>query len=282
MIVNGNEIAKELKRELSAKVPTFKTPPSLAIFYDEENTVGSIYVGRKESFGKEIGVVVTKIPIAPEETTDQLCERIAQKSKEVDGVLVQLPLPERFDTEKVLSSILSEVDVDLISIESQKFFEIGHTPLLPPVVGAIKILVDQYSVKLEGARAVVVGEGRLVGKPAAVWLRKKGAHVAVVSDPKIDLRPVVSGADIIVLGAGASNILSPDMIKDDVVIFDAGISILEGKVHGDANPSCAEKASVFTPTPGGLGPMAVATAFQNLLHLAEEVRRKSAYGKTGK
>lgn len=275
IIVDGNKISAEIKKEVAAKALTLGEAPSLTIFYDEEDAVGAAYVKRKEAFAKDVGITFKKEAFNEDEAEASVVERIKQAGMNTDGIIVQLPTPERYNCETLLNAIPPDTDVDLVTPQNIQQFEAGLTRLMPPVVGAIKIIVDQFNVKLEDAHAVVVGEGRLVGSPAAIWLRKKGARVVTVTKATQDIQHVIKEANILVLGAGSPGLISPDMLKQDVAIFDAGATIVEGKVRGDAMESCAEKASLYTPVPGGLGPMGVACAYQNLLALAEEGRRNA-------
>jgi len=138
---------------------------------------------------------------------------------------------------------------------------------LPPVVGAIKELSKRQHVVFAGAKVVVVGEGRLVGKPAALWAKKQGAQVKVIHRNTERPEEILKTADIIISGAGDPGIIKPEMIKEGVVIFDAGTSEEGGVLKGDANPACADKATLFTPVPGGIGPITVAVLLRNLVNL---------------
>jgi methylenetetrahydrofolate dehydrogenase (NADP+)/methenyltetrahydrofolate cyclohydrolase len=129
-------------------------------------------------------------------------------------------------------------------------------------------MLDAHQVPIEGANVVVVGQGRLVGKPAAELMRQRGAHVTELRKGD-DLHAHVAGADIVILGAGSPGLITPDMISTNVVILDAGTSESGGVVVGDADPACAEKARLMTPVPGGVGPLAVVEIFANLFELVK-------------
>jgi methylenetetrahydrofolate dehydrogenase (NADP+)/methenyltetrahydrofolate cyclohydrolase len=171
-----------------------------------------------------------------------------------DGVIVQLPID---NADALLAKIPAEKDVDAL----------GPAPKVPaPVAGAVKEVLERSHVEVKSKKAVVVGAGRLVGEPCARMLGDMGAIVSVVTLEQGSLDELKE-ADIIVSGAGSPGLIKPEMLKPGVALIDAGMSELGGKLVGDADPACAEVASVFTPTPGGIGPIAVAMVYKNLFAL---------------
>ena len=185
------------------------------------------------------------------------------------SIIVQLPLPPHIDTERVLNVVPPERDPDVLSEKSIALFEKDTSAILPPVLGAIKEILLRSGVFVGNKKVVIVGRGKLVGAPAAVWFKRHGSNVALLGRDTADLKPHTAEADIIVLGVGSPGLLRPDMIKPEAVILDAGTSEEGGKLLGDADSACAEKAGVFTPVPGGIGPITVAILFQNLLTLSK-------------
>jgi len=165
-------------------------------------------------------------------------------------------------------------DVDVLGNTAFQQFKEKTLPFLPPVVGAIKEVLDRNGMKLRGKNVLVVGEGRLVGAPARVWAEHVGATVTVANSGTEDLTALTSVADVLILGTGKPGLIKHEMIKEGVIIFDAGSGGTAGEIKGDADPACAGKASLFTPTPGGLGPITVAKVFENLLDLYEIKSRR--------
>lgn len=187
---------------------------------------------------------------------------------EADAIIVQLPLPEGTDTSAVLNSIPIEKDADVLSTVARE-----QRRLLPPVVGAIDEIFKYSNVEVKNKKAVIVGRGFLVGTPTAAWLEQEDAQVALVSSRDPSLFFLLREADIIVSGAGSPHRIKSDMLKEGVVLIDAGTSESSGKIVGDADPACAEKCSIFTPVPGGVGPLAVAKLFENAVMLAENATK---------
>jgi methylenetetrahydrofolate dehydrogenase (NADP+) / methenyltetrahydrofolate cyclohydrolase len=185
-----------------------------------------------------------------------------------DAIIVQLPLPEGFDTAKILSAIPTEKDADVLSGVSYEKFERGDEgAIVPPVAGAVGEILVREKVEAQGKRAVVVGQGKLVGRPVLALLRRMGADAVTVLRDTPSPETILREADIIVSGVGQAHFITPEMIKDGVVLIDAGTSESNGSIAGDFHPDCAAKASVFTPVPGGVGPIAVAMLFKNVLQL---------------
>jgi len=190
---------------------------------------------------------------------------------DTDAVIVQLPLPEGMNTKAILDSIPVEKDADVLSSAARAAFEMKgfvNLSLLPPVVGAVKEILEFGRVEIKGKKAVVIGAGFLVGAPVAAWFKQQGAEVTHVSFRSGGFS-ALRDADIIVSGAGSPHFIKPGMLKEGAVLIDAGTSESGGALAGDADPSCAEICSIFTPVPGGVGPLAVACLFENAVTLAE-------------
>jgi methylenetetrahydrofolate dehydrogenase (NADP+)/methenyltetrahydrofolate cyclohydrolase len=182
------------------------------------------------------------------------------------AVIVQLPLPREYDTIGIVNQIPEHLDADVLSERAYARFEKGEADaLIPPVGAAVLEVVRHIGIAMKGKKTVVVGRGRLVGRPVATVLSRLGAEVTVVSKetPEEERRELYKRADVLVSGAGAAHSITPELITDGVVLIDAGTSGTGGNVSGDIHPDCAKKASYFTPVPGGVGPIAVSCLFRN-------------------
>jgi methylenetetrahydrofolate dehydrogenase (NADP+)/methenyltetrahydrofolate cyclohydrolase len=253
MIVDGKKIAEEVY----ARLP--KKPLTLGILVGEKNPVIDSFVRIKERAAAALGVTLIRAELADGATTEAAIAGVAALAENTDGIIVQLPLPAHINTDEVLAAIPPEKDVDGIS----------PSPLVrPPVAGAVAEILAIGNIDPRGKNAVVVGSGRLVGAPVATLLRESGANVRIVE--RGDSLDLLIDADIVVLGAGEPGLVKPEHLKNGVILIDAGTSEAGGKVRGDANPACADVSSVFTPVPGGVGPIAVAMIFKNLLRLARK------------
>lgn len=239
MIIDGRNIADEILSGLRGKY-------TLGVVMNMQDPASVSFVKIKEKAAQKIGVEVKHF--SPEEF---------DKALECDGVVVQLPIE---NAEALLAKLSPEKDVDAL----------GPNPkVLSPVAGAVKEVLERSHIDVQNKKVVVVGAGRLVGKPSAELLRNLGANVVVVTLEQGSLTEL-KDADIVVSGAGSPNLIKPEMLKPGVVLLDAGMSEQGGKLAGDADPSCKEVASVFTPTPGGIGPIAVAMIYKNLFALLQK------------
>jgi len=266
MIVDGRAIANEIKEQLKKEM--FGKHLSLVVFVMSHDLATQKFIEIKKKFAESIGVTVVVEEFGGDISTEILADKVKRISDEHSGIIIQLPLAPHIDANTVCNTVPASHDVDVITDTLFEVFQKGTSSILPPVVGAVAEISVRHGISIEGKHIAIVGSGRLVGKPSEVWFKREGAYVHVLDKSTANLREETSKADILVLGAGLPGFITPEFIKEGVVIFDAGTSEAEGKLVGDADPACASKASVFTPVPGGIGPITVAMIFRNLLTLA--------------
>jgi methylenetetrahydrofolate dehydrogenase (NADP+)/methenyltetrahydrofolate cyclohydrolase len=259
MIVDGKKIAEEIIAELGQNRKEFPPKLCLGVLMGEEDVASQSFVKIKERVADKLQIVVVREFLNSDSTTEFALRALERLSKTCAGVIVQMPLPPQINLGAILEALPPELDVDAIT-EDQK-------AVRAPVAEAVSEVFARTGVAAAGKQAIVVGAGKLVGAPVAELLRELGAEVTVITRNQgslVDLK----NADIVVLGAGDPGFVKPDMLKEGVVLIDAGTSEASGRVVGDADPKCAEVSSVFTPVPGGMGPIAVAMIFKNLFALA--------------
>lgn len=261
MTVDGTRIADGICHQLRDEIERDGVAPHLTIVTCAPNRATQQYLARKTARAHEVGIPTALLEFPHEATTKELISSIRARTPHTDGVVVQLPLPKHIDTDAVLSAVPETHDVDVLNPTA------SERSVLPPVVAAIAHLTELYDISLLGAEVVVVGNGRLVGAPAAAWAESVGANVTVLTKNDADITRAVAGADVLILGAGQSGLITPGMLKEGVALFDAGASEVGGRVVGDADPRCAEVASLFTPVPGGIGPLTIAMLLKNLFIL---------------
>lgn len=267
MIVAGKTIRDRIVAELTREVSSMSPRPSLAIFLPEHPDFATTsFVAIKKKIAAQIGIPIIEHTLGSEMTTEEVINEMECVAKDTTGIIVQFPTSPHLDAERIRNAIPLSHDVDAVSEAAVTRFEKGESSILPPVVGAIAEICREYQVVVQGKNVVVVGVGRLVGKPSAVWCKANGAHVTVSNRNPLNTEAIQS-ADILILGAGIPSLITPEMVKEGVIIFDAGTSEAEGKLSGDADPSVASKCSLFTPVPGGIGPITVAFIFKNLITL---------------
>ncbi len=260
MIVDGKKIAKEIKAELGSELRARDLKLRLDVILVGENIASQKYVERKRIVGEEIGVEVIVHELMDNISQSDLEEEIKRLADDerVSGIIIQLPLPGQIDDRKILDLVPAHKDVDALSSEAQ---------VLPPTVGAIREIFKRNNVDLANKKIVVIGQGKLVGRPTAIWLTQEGYNVSVVDSKTVGVDELLLSADIIISGAGNPGLITPNKIRNGVVIIDASTSESNGQLVGDADPACAEKCSLFTPVPGGVGPITVVMLFKNLFDL---------------
>ena len=265
MIIDGKKIAEELIAGLAARRDTLPPTLTLGVLMGEEDAASASFVRIKERVAQRLRVTLIREMVSVNTTTEVAIHAIQWLFRDVHGTVVQLPLPTGIDTEKILAAIPASRDVDAVNPTTLQSARVVRAP----VAEAIAEILTRTNVDLRGKIGIVVGAGALVGAPAAELLKSLGARVSIITQSQGSLDSLKT-ADVVVLGAGSPGFVKPDMIKQGVILIDAGTSEAAGKLVGDADPSCAEVASIFTPVPGGVGPIAVAMLFKNLFILAEK------------
>lgn len=266
MILDGRALAEEVYGELLEKRQAFSRAPVLGILVGTNDPVIESFVRIKSRAAERLGVEIERVNMPTNASTQEVIDAVRALADRTDGIIVQLPLPTHLDTNTILAAVPNECDVDGINPTIAE----GHRMVHAPVAEAICVILEKHQVSVADKKVVVVGNGRLVGAPATYMLRELGGVVSVITLESGDMS-ALKDADIVVLGAGDSHFVKPEMIKDGCVLLDAGTSEAAGKVVGDADPTCAEKCTLFTPVPGGIGPVAVAMIFRNLFTLMAHI-----------
>lgn len=277
--VSGRQIAQEWEKSLQHAVSLLQIPPKLALIVVGNDPAMLSFVRLKKSRASEIGILVTESVFPSHVTTEELadCVRAYAVDDTIDGIVVQMPLPAHVALDEVLSLIPVSKDVDVLSLSAMALFRQDELPIAPPVALAVQEICTRYEIVIEDADVLVLGHGRLVGAPVAVWLRHNGARVTVVDRPVARLEEFTKEAEVIISGVGTPCLVRPEHILPGVVLIDAGTSESEGELRGDIDPACQSLARVMTPVPGGVGPITVMMLFRNLVVLAERSRAKVAY-----
>ena len=271
-ILNGNKIRDEIKEELRPRVAKLTRPPGLAVVLVGDNPASEIYVRGKTKTSAELGIYSETITPPATITTEELVALIHALNgrEEIDGILVQLPLPEHIDSQKVLLSVSPEKDVDGFHPCNVGNLATGRPgPRSCTPAGIIEIL-KRSGIPIAGQRAVVVGRSDIVGKPMALLLLHENATVTICHSKTRDLPGVCREGDILIAAIGRPGMITREFIKPGAVVIDVGITRVEGKAVGDVNAAdVAELSSAYTPVPGGVGPLTIAMLMMNTVAAAE-------------
>lgn len=263
MIIDGKKLAEELTVDLKKQFKKFKKIILAAIIIGNEPASLS-FLKQKSRLGKILGIElkIYKLPAGVSEK--RLIEEVKKlgRNKKIAGIIIQLPLAKRFNLEKILKALPANKDIDALSPKSLVF---------APAIEVIKFIFKKYRIKPKNKKIVLIGLGRLVGKPIYFWLKsqKLSQNIFVIeenisADKRTDL---IKRADILISGVGKANLISENLVKKGAIVIDFGYSFKKGKIYGDINKKAAVKARLFTPTPGGTGPLLVVMLFQNLFSL---------------
>jgi methylenetetrahydrofolate dehydrogenase (NADP+)/methenyltetrahydrofolate cyclohydrolase len=267
MIIDGRAIAREILEDTKARVEKLGRTPVVRAITAQPSPATLSYLRIKAARAADAGMRLEVVMLDQSAQYAQYEEAI--QAPGADAIIVQLPLPDGVDSEALVDTIPLSKDADVLSKRAAVAFQDQESgAVLPPVVAAMAEVLARTNTVVSGAHAVVVGQGKLVGKPAALWLEKEGAQVTTLTRESTD-RSALAEADVVVLGAGSPLMVRPEHIKEGVVLIDAGTSESGGQMMGDADPSCASIAAVYTPVPGGMGPIAVACLFRNVVMLLE-------------
>lgn len=271
-LIDGKKVSAAIQERIAAEVAKLKTKtnkvPGLAVILVGDDPASSIYVRNKNKTCLKLGFASFEHHLAAETSEDALLRLVGDlnANEDVNGILVQLPLPDHVDSQKVFRAIDPKKDVDGFHPENMGRLMIGNALLAPCTPSGIIELLDHYQVEIEGKHAVVVGRSNIVGKPVAMLLLHRNATVTVCHSRTRDLPGVTRAADLLIAAVGKPRFVTADMVRDGAVVIDVGINRVDGKLVGDVDyEAVAPKASLITPVPGGVGPMTIALLMQNTL-----------------
>jgi methylenetetrahydrofolate dehydrogenase (NADP+)/methenyltetrahydrofolate cyclohydrolase len=262
MIIDGKKLQKNITEELISRIQG--KVYILDIIYVGNNPVIETYINAKKRFGEKLGITVRVGRLGDTATLTDINNLIRTCEQDSSGMIIQLPLPQTLDTKTVLELVDPSLDIDILSETAYSNFLKQKNHRYPPVLQAILYALDAYNINLANMSICVLGNGRLVGRPIADYLQIQKLSFIQMTKSSFDVT-LLRNADIIFTGMGAPHIVTKDMVKDGVIIIDAGTSEEGGTVLGDVHPDVSEKARYFTPVPGGIGPLTVTALFNNLI-----------------
>ncbi|MDF7637367.1 bifunctional 5,10-methylenetetrahydrofolate dehydrogenase/5,10-methenyltetrahydrofolate cyclohydrolase [Leuconostocaceae bacterium ESL0958] len=282
-ILDGKKVAQLVKDRIKAATTTLTTKPKLAVLYDPDNDGSRLYVGMKKRAAEKVGITVAHYEISARETTANVLARVALLNQEaaVTGILIQAPLPAGIDEQTIFSAVAPEKDVDGLGATSQgRLFtnQAGDYPVAATPKGVMTLLAH-YELPVAGKNALVIGRSQLFGRPMAALLLNAHATVTVAHHytPAAELNALLAKADLVVVGVGKPNFVHGDQLKSGAVVIDVGMNLVAGKAVGDVDfDSASQRAAYLTPVPGGVGPMTIATLFENTLHAAQAQAKSSS------
>jgi methylenetetrahydrofolate dehydrogenase (NADP+) / methenyltetrahydrofolate cyclohydrolase len=268
--MDGKALAARIRAEVAREVEAFERPVGLATVLVGDDPASDVYIRAKHKATLEVGMVPRDLRLPAETAEAELLGLVAELNADdaVDGILVQLPLPDGVDEARVIRAVDPVKDVDGFHPLNGGLLLAGTPGHVPGTPAGVLELLDAYEVELQGAEAVVIGRSDIVGKPAALLLLHRHATVTVCHSRTRDLAAAVRRADVVVAAVGVPRVVTAEMVKPGAAVVDVGINRTEAGLVGDVDPAVAEVAGLLTPVPGGVGPMTVAMLLRSTLRAA--------------
>jgi methylenetetrahydrofolate dehydrogenase (NADP+)/methenyltetrahydrofolate cyclohydrolase len=279
-ILSGKVVRDEIMADLKNKISSLGVAPNLAIIKIGDDPDSDIYVKRKIEFAGKIGANAFVVNFPPGQVTQEILLAEIEKlnnDESVNGIIIQSPLPAHLDWFGAVEKVLPIKDLDgVTSVNIKNLLANNQQELVPATARGVLSLLNYYDIPLKGKKVVVMGRSMLVGKPIAILLQNQGATVTVIHSKTVEPEKIAREADVLVVAIGQAELVGADYVKEGQVVIDVGInSVIKDdgarKIYGDVDfESVKDLVSAISPVPGGVGPMTVASLFQNLMEAFEK------------
>ena len=272
VLIDGKKVSAEVRVCLAKEVKELKEKtgrvPGLATVLVGDDPASAVYVRNKNKICRELGFKSFEQKLSLDTSEAKLLQLIKElnSNNDIHGILVQLPLPNQIDSEKILQAIDPNKDVDGFHPINVGKLVVGNALLTPCTPSGIIKLLDHYEIDISGKHAVVLGRSNIVGKPVSMLLLQRNATITICHSRTKNLEEITRSADILVAAIGRANFVTENMVRKGAIVIDVGINRVDGKLTGDINfEPVSKKASYITPVPGGVGPMTIALLMENTL-----------------
>lgn len=268
MIMDGKSLKGEILSGLAEEVKALDKVPTLCVIQVGDDEASNVYINQKRKMCNDIGYNFIHEKYDDSITEDELLKNIERfnSNDNIDAILVQMPLPSGINEKSIQNAVNKYKDVDGLNDSNIVDLISGKSSLYPCTACGVISLLDKYGVILEGSNVVIVGRSSLVGMPLFHMLENRNATVTLCHSKTRNLQSITKSADIIISATGVKGLIKEDMVKNNAVVVDVGITRENGKLYGDVDfDNVSKKASLITPVPGGVGPMTIASLAQNVL-----------------
>jgi methylenetetrahydrofolate dehydrogenase (NADP+)/methenyltetrahydrofolate cyclohydrolase len=276
--MDGKALAERVRADVAEEVKELGEL-GLATVLVGDDPASDIYIKRKHEAASEIGIVTRDHRLPSDTSEDELLEVVARLNGDdaIDGILVQLPLPDHIDEARIIRALEPIKDVDGFHPFNAGHLYLGNPTHVPATPLGVMTLLGEYDVELQGANAVVVGRSDIVGKPMAMMLLHAHATVTICHSRTRDLAEQTRRADVLVVAVGQYGVVGPGDVREGATVIDVGMNRTDEGLRGDVDPAAAEVAGLITPVPGGVGPMTIATLLRNTVRAARYRRGLLAF-----
>lgn len=273
-IIDGKAISNEIQENIRKEVELLDKKPGLAVILVGEDSASKVYVNNKEKMCKKLGIN-SFVYRLPEDTSEKelldLIEKLNNDS-DVDGILLQHPVPSQIDEMKAFCTISPMKDVDGFNIVNRGKLAVGEDAFVACTPLGVVEMIRHEGITIKGKHCVIIGRSNIVGKPLFELMLRENATVTVCHSKTVNLKEICKTADILVAAIGKPRFVTEDMVKDGAVVIDVGINRIDGKLIGDVDfENVSKKASYITPVPGGVGPMTIAMLMKNVMKAHNQI-----------
>jgi methylenetetrahydrofolate dehydrogenase (NADP+) / methenyltetrahydrofolate cyclohydrolase len=278
--MDGRALGERIRAEVRDEVGRLGGDPlGLATILVGDDPASDIYIRNKHKAAREAGIEPRDYRLPKDASEEDVLGLVGELNEDdaIDGILVQLPLPDGVDENRVIRAVDPVKDVDGFHPFNAGQLYLGEPTHVPATPLGILALLDEYDVELEGASAVVVGRSQIVGKPVALLLLQRHATITICHSRTVDLPERTRAADVLVVAAGQRRLVAAEDVKVGAVVVDVGITRTQHGIEGDVDPAAAERAGLITPVPGGVGPMTIAMLLRSTVRAARYRRKLLAY-----
>ena len=269
-IIDGKKVSQDIKEEIKSfieerKTKGFRVPKIVSILVGNDG--GSIYyINSQEKVATSLGVNFKKLLLSEDIKEDELISIIKDlnEDKEVDGIILQIPLPKNLNENKIINTISPSKDIDCLTFVNQGKLYNGEKVFLPCTPNSVVTLLERYNIEIEGKNVVVIGRSNIVGKPVAQLLLNKNSTVTICHSRTNNLKDICKKADIIIVAIGKAKFINKEFVNENSIIIDVGTSSLNGKITGDVDfDDVINEVNMITPVPGGVGALTTTLLIKN-------------------
>ncbi len=267
-ILDGKKLANKINNQVKEEIASLGTNPHLVGIQVGDNPESTLYINHKSKKAAEIGIIFTHLKFNDDIDTMSLIQKVDEinKNNQVDGIMVQLPLPKQIDVDLISQSIAPWKDVDGFHPLNKGLLDINKSELIPPTAEGVIELFDEYNINVKGKIITVIGQGEIAGKPLSKILQNKGATVIKCNEHTPDISVFTKQSDVVISAVGFKHLVKPNYIKDGSIVVNIGFTREDDQIFGDIEfETIKEKSSFITPITGGTGPMTVSLLLRNTL-----------------
>ena len=276
MIMSGKEVSSKIKEDIKKEVESIEDKLTLCVVQIGNDEASNVYVRQKEKMSNELGIGFLHAKYDDTLLEEEIENEVSKLNNDpnITGIIIQLPIPNKYDTNKLINLISSNKDVDGLTDDNKVKLYNNEDAIIPCTPLGVMELLNYYNIDVKGKNVVIIGRSLLVSKPLFNLLLNKDATVTMCHSKTIDLAAITKNADILISATGKPHLVTEDMVKEGAVVIDVGINRVDGKLCGDVDfENVSKKASYITPVPGGVGPMTVTMLMKNTVDAYKRTKK---------